>query len=144
MNDEQAIRQLLQTRPEATRRGDVDGMVAAYARDVVIFDIAPPLSHKGSEATDTGALREWLATWEGPVEVQLDQVQVRVEGDTAFAFGYLRMTGTKKKEGKQDMWMRSTVCLTRRDGDWKIVHEHTSLPMKMDGSQKVAADLTPP
>lgn len=119
-------------------------MVAAYADDVVVFDIAPPLSQTASTVSDTKRVRAWLATWEGPVEVRLDQVQVRVEGDTACAFDYLRMTGMKKDEGKLDMWMRSTVCLARRNGDWKVVHEHTSLPMMMDGSQKVAADLTPP
>jgi ketosteroid isomerase-like protein len=34
------------------------------------------------------------------------------------------MRGTKKKEGLLDQWSRSTVVLAKRDGDWRIVHEH--------------------
>jgi ketosteroid isomerase-like protein len=39
--------------------------------------------------------------------------------------------------------MRETVCLLREDGQWKIVHEHTSVPFYMDGSLRPAFDLEP-
>ncbi|MFD0204902.1 MULTISPECIES: nuclear transport factor 2 family protein [Saccharothrix] len=42
-----------------------------------------------------------------------------------------------------DLWFRSTVCLRRVDGVWRIAHEHTSTPFYMDGSFSAALDLTP-
>ena len=40
--------------------------------------------------------------------------------------------------------MRATVCLRKVGGEWKIVHEHESVPFYMDGSQRPAFDLAPP
>jgi len=40
-------------------------------------------------------------------------------------------------------WFRSTLGLRRLDGEWRIVHEHTSTPFHMDGSGRAATDLQP-
>ena len=40
-------------------------------------------------------------------------------------------------------WMRETLCLKRREEEWRIVHEHTSVPFYMDGSLRPAFDLKP-
>jgi PhnB protein len=42
-----------------------------------------------------------------------------------------------------DIWIRATVCLRRIEGEWKIAHEHTSVPFYMDGSARAAVDLKP-
>jgi len=39
--------------------------------------------------------------------------------------------------------MRTTVCLHRDGGEWRIVHEHTSVPFCMDGTLRPAFDLKP-
>ena len=65
-------------------------------------------------------------------------------GDTAFAHGYMRMTGRKKgADHDVDFWMRETLCLARNGAGWRIVHEHTSVPFYMDGSSRPAFDLEP-
>ncbi len=53
------------------------------------------------------------------------------------------MTGTKVDGEEVDLWTRTTVCLRRIGGAWRIVHEHTSVPFYMDGSFKAAIDLEP-
>jgi len=68
---------------------------------------------------------------------------VEIGGDTALAYGLGHMTGTKKDGAKADLWARVTVGLHRRDGVWKITHQHTSVPFRMDGSFKAAVDLQP-
>jgi ketosteroid isomerase-like protein len=51
---------------------------------------------------------------------------------------------THMKSGEDAAWwMRATVCLARQSGQWKIVHEHTSVPFYMDGSYRAAIDLSP-
>jgi ketosteroid isomerase-like protein len=39
--------------------------------------------------------------------------------------------------------VRVTVVLRRIGGTWKITHQHTSVPFRMDGSFKAAVDLKP-
>lgn len=69
--------------------------------------------------------------------------QLLIDGDLAVVPGPTRRRGTKRGEGPVDLWSRRTVVLAGRDGSWRIVHEHGSVPMRMDGSGRAALDLTP-
>jgi ketosteroid isomerase-like protein len=40
-------------------------------------------------------------------------------------------------------WLRITRTLARMAGDWRITHEHESVPFHMDGSFRAAVDLEP-
>ena len=142
-SDEESIRTILKARAEAITEGDAKVALARLANDVVVYDFPPPLVYRGDQAKSVESLEEWFNTWDGPVHVSVDQPTIMVSGDLAIAFGLLRMRGTKKKDGPLDQWSRNTVVLTRRDGDWQIVHEHLSFPMKMDGSGMAATDLKP-
>ncbi len=53
------------------------------------------------------------------------------------------MTGTRTDGEHTDLWFRETVCLRKASGRWKITHEHNSVPLYMDGTDRAAADLTP-
>jgi ketosteroid isomerase-like protein len=53
------------------------------------------------------------------------------------------MAGTKTDGQDVDLWARQTVGLRKREGAWKIIHQHTSTPFYMDGSMKAAVDLKP-
>lgn len=39
-----------------------------------------------------------------------------------------------------DIWVRKTLCFRKIDNEWKIIHEHQSVPLSMDGSNKAAVD----
>jgi ketosteroid isomerase-like protein len=39
--------------------------------------------------------------------------------------------------------VRAIVGLRRIGGRWQVVHEHTSVPFHMDGSDRAALDLEP-
>ncbi|MEQ9505556.1 MAG: nuclear transport factor 2 family protein [Hyphomonas sp.] len=51
--------------------------------------------------------------------------------------------GTKTDGECVDLWFRATTILRRIEGRWLIVHDHTSTPFYMDGSQRAALDLVP-
>ncbi|WP_353042277.1 nuclear transport factor 2 family protein [Mesorhizobium sp. M1423] len=53
------------------------------------------------------------------------------------------MTGIKTDGTKVDSWSRRTIVLRRIAGSWKIIHEHASFPMAMDGSGRAVTDLLP-
>lgn len=128
---------------EAVRRGllkqDARAVAAAYAADAVIFDLPPPLAH----SLDMEQLANWLTSWGGPVDQTLQDFRFTVDGDLAVGYGLMHVSTRTKSGEDAAWWMRATVCLARQSGEWKIVHEHTSVPFHMDGSYRAAIDLTP-
>ena len=124
--DQADIRALIESIHNSRHNKDAAAVVGPCAPEATVFNLAPPLSHRGMDLQETQA---WLDTWDGPIELEPKDVKITVSGDSAFYYGFLHMTGTKKgPEGKVDFWMRWTVCLERQTGAWKIVHEHASVP----------------
>ena len=126
----------------ALRAKDVDRIMAHYAPDAVVADLAPPLWNEGA-ATLRGNFEGWFATWAGPIGFEARDVRVTVRRDVAFAHGSHRLQGTKTDGSTPDLWVRATVCFRRIDGAWKVTHEHVSVPFHMDGSFRAAVDLAP-
>jgi ketosteroid isomerase-like protein len=65
MSDEIAIRERLEERARVIGNKDAKAAAGYYADEVVNFDLAPPLAHRGREATDPAALQGWFDTWDG-------------------------------------------------------------------------------
>lgn len=63
---------LVETIDKAHHSKDAAAIVALYAHDAVVCDLAPPLCHRG---TDLQAKQAWLDTWEGPID-QMGQCAV--------------------------------------------------------------------
>ena len=116
-----------------------DAIVGAYAPDAVIFDLAPPLGRRGMTRDSVAA---WLSGWDGPIQIDARDVDLTVDGDLAFVSALNRMRGRIGGE-EQDLWYRTTMCLRRLSGRWRIVHDHASVPFYMDGSYRAAVDLKP-
>ncbi|HEY3845384.1 MAG TPA: nuclear transport factor 2 family protein [Acidimicrobiales bacterium] len=143
---ERQIRLLLDLRMDALWAKDADQFVADYTPDVVAFDLAPPLRHVGPERQDTRGWISWFDTWDGAISEEISEFTATVapEEGIAYCHGLVRLRGTKVAEGAEvDLWFRSTWCLRRVNGAWKIAHEHHSTPFYMDGSDRAALDLTP-
>jgi ketosteroid isomerase-like protein len=139
--DEAAILEVIAGMARARYEKNAAAIAAPYASDAAIYNLAPPLEHRG---IDLAATQAWLETWEGPITIEPRDFKVKVAGDTAVAHGYMRMQGTKiDPPAKPNFWMRETLVLERREGAWKIVHEHTSVPFYMDASARPAFDLQP-
>ena len=141
--DEAAIRAVIEERAAAMRARDVARAVATLADDVVAFELAPPLALGPQEARDEAALAAWLDGWEGPVEIEIRDLEIAASGDVGWSRSLNRLHGTLKGGRPVDMWMRSTLGFRKRDGAWKIAHGHSSVPFLMDGSYRAALDLRP-
>ncbi|WP_432002216.1 YybH family protein [Streptomyces sioyaensis] len=141
--DEARIREVLEDRAAATTARDARRFLSHCAPDIVEFSLAPPLQYKGPQARDQRAVEAWYATWRGPIEVTLTQLEITVGDDVAFGHSINRMRGTKTDGFEVQLWSRATVGLRRIDGTWKITHAHDSVPFLMDGSGLAALDLTP-
>lgn len=134
-----AIRALFGRLREAHAARDAAALIACYAPDARLFQLAPPL---GSRGQDRAAVQRWLDSWDEPVRVLETDSELRIAGDLAVSTGYVRFEGCKGGED-QSLWFRSTTVLVCEGGDWRILHDHSSVPMAMDGTGRAATHLTP-
>lgn len=139
--DEARIRELIEERVSAIRAKDVDALMSAHAQDVVMFDALDPLRYVGSEAVRERAA-QWLSWYRGPVGYEVRDLSVTAGDGAAFCHYLYRVTGTMTNGTEVDMWVRSTVCFRKAEGEWAVAHEHTSVPFDAE-SGKASVDLKP-
>jgi ketosteroid isomerase-like protein len=141
-HDEARIREIMAEKTAAMISGDADALVGQYAPGIVKYDLAPPL--RNTAPLDAQQLRQWFATFDGPVDYEIRDLQVIAGQDVAYCHSLNRMSATPSGSPvKFDLWFRVTVGLRKVDGDWLTTHEHSSTPFHMDGSFGAALDLQP-
>ena len=89
-------------------------------RNLVSFDIEPPLRHLGAEAK----WKNWekvFTIYELPLEYEIRDLTVLVDGDLAVVYSVNRISGTLANGAKTDQWVRWTAAWQRIDGQWMIV-----------------------
>ena len=63
-------------------------------------------------------------------EVEFGDIQVREAGDMGYASAAVKYTGISESgERLRSLFNRMTWVAGRKDGEWKIIHEHTSGPV---------------
>jgi ketosteroid isomerase-like protein len=141
--DEIQIRAVLQSRVDAMQARDARQFLDSFDPAIVRFDLAPPLQESGSTVLDPAGLQGWLDTWQNDIAFDIAKLSIAVAGDVAFCHCLNHLQGTRTDGEREDLWTRSTLGLRRKEGVWKIVHEHNSVPFYMDGSNRPAFDLQP-
>ncbi|BCH22272.1 YybH family protein [Mesorhizobium sp. L-8-3] len=139
--DRNAISALIEGIQRSIHDKDSAAALAPYASDATIFDLAPPLV--SATGTDPARLQAWFDGWEGPIDRSTQDLAITAEDDIAFCHALLRTSATTRRGEHAVFWTRVTLCLRRIGGDWRIVHEHESVPFYMDGSFRAAVDLQP-
>jgi uncharacterized protein (TIGR02246 family) len=142
-NEESAIRAVIETWARAMRAKDAGAVVSQYAADNVKFILAPPLQYTKDHPFDKNGLEKWFSTFQGPIDYENRDLKITAGNDVAFCHSLNRMMATTTKGEKVDLWFRDTLGFRKIDGQWKITHEHSSVPFYMDGSFKAAVDLKP-
>jgi predicted dithiol-disulfide oxidoreductase (DUF899 family)/ketosteroid isomerase-like protein len=142
-NDEGRVRELIADWAAAVRAKDVDRVIAHYAADVVSFDLAPPLQYVGREALRK-SLTEWFSTFRGPIGYEFrGDLSITAGGDVTFCRSLNHISGRRTNGDETDVWVRATMGFRKVGDRWLIAHEHASVPLYMDGSDRAAVDLKP-
>jgi ketosteroid isomerase-like protein len=127
--EETRIKALLETWADVVRRYDVPAILAHHEPDMVMFDLPPPLQCKGIEAYE----RTWdlLFRYHKPgTAFDIQELTVTAGQDIAVAVAIMRCgpNSSSNPGDKEGFLFRLTVCLRKVDGDWRITHEHHSVP----------------
>jgi uncharacterized protein (TIGR02246 family) len=125
-DDMQLIRALIDRWAAAVHSGDLNGVLADHADDIVMFDVPPPEDGvRGIEAYEETwpPFFEWQASGATFEIVSLD---ITADTDVAYAYGLLRCGTPAELAERPDKRLRLTVGL-RKEGDrWLVAHEHHS------------------
>ena len=141
--DTSLIRAKIADRERAVREKDVAGLLKHYADDVISFDVLPPLAHRGVQAVRK-RVTDWFASFETPIDYECRALDLAVSGDVAFDLHFTHVRGINRAGMTIDMWFRETVCYRRLAGEWKVTHQHSSVPFDMkQGVPLALLDLEP-
>lgn len=130
IEDEAAIRALIDRWAKAVHAGDMAAVLADHAEDIVMFDVPPPNEVRGKEA--------YRDTWPVFFEYQKRAVfeivtlDVTAGSDVAFAHALLRCGTEEGFRRDPDNRLRLTIGLRKQDGRWTVAHEHHSYPLAID------------
>lgn len=139
--DDKRIRALISERVAAMTERDADALARQCVPDLLAFTLAPPLAHHGE---DVEARKAWFASFDGPIEYEVRDLEVTVGGDVAYSHSLTRLSTTPKGMPQPfELWFRSTTGFRKVDGEWRIAHVHDSTPFYMDGTMSAALDLKP-
>lgn len=58
----------------------------------------------------------------------MQELEVRASGSLGFCSFVYHVSGTLSSGDEVSMWVRATLGFEKRDGVWKIVHDHESVP----------------
>ncbi|WP_086823743.1 SgcJ/EcaC family oxidoreductase [Allokutzneria sp. NRRL B-24872] len=126
--DEQQIRDLIERWAAAVHAGDMDGVLADHADDVVMFDVPPP--HDGVRGLDAYR-RTWppFFLWQAQgASFEIVSLDVTAGADTAFAHALLRCGTPSELAEQPENRLRLTLGLRKEKGRWVVAHEHHSFP----------------
>lgn len=126
--DEKYISALIERWAKAVHAGDLDGVLADHASDIVMFDVPPP--NEGVRGIDA-----YRATWPPFFEWQrkgasfeIVSLDVTAGDDVAFAHALLRCGTNEQLEKDPDNRLRLSIGLRKQSGRWVVSHEHHSFP----------------
>ena len=132
------INQVIETYKTSVFAKDVDSLMRLYDERVMIFDAWDTWTYEGAVAWRKSVER-WFSSLEtGKVRVNLTDVQTTVGQELAVVNAIVTYTGVSP-EGKDihSLQNRITWVLRLNGADWKIIHEHTSVPVDFDSSKAI-------
>ncbi|MBL7649626.1 MAG: nuclear transport factor 2 family protein [Candidatus Hydrogenedentes bacterium] len=128
------IREVLAARNRAIGAKDVDAIMGHYADDLVHFDAIPPFQSRGASGLRDG-WESCLPHFPDRFGMASDQLAIFGADDSAAAHWIWRFTDLPEDHPALTTCLRATAILKRRGGEWKIVHEHCSVPFDPCTSQ---------
>jgi uncharacterized protein (TIGR02246 family) len=123
---ENQIKAIVEAWAEAVRQHDLSGILAHHDKDIVMFDVPPPLQSRGMDAYR----KSWDLFFRYHKRSQafdIEELAITAGEDVAFAAAIMRCgSGGAPEQG--GFLFRLTIGLRKIDGNWLIAHEHHSVP----------------
>jgi ketosteroid isomerase-like protein len=140
-NNETQIRTIIENRVKAVGDKDINALLSNHAADILSFDVINPLQYTGIETVRERA-ENWLSSFQSSIGYEVHELSITTGDTAAFCHYLFRVSGTLKDGAKVGMFVRATTCLQKVNDNWRIVHEHQSVPFDAE-TGKASLDLKP-
>ena len=123
------IRNIIQQWAKAMHEGDMNGVLAHHAADIVVFDVPPP-------ENDVRGIKSYRATWPPSFNGRQRERRLRSWNSTSPRATVLPTRTPYCAAGRRRSWptilgrLRLTIGLRKDGGRWIVAHEHHSFPDK--------------
>ncbi|WP_433317537.1 YybH family protein [Micromonospora sp. CA-269861] len=125
-DDETQIRELIEQWTRAVHAGDLPGVLAQHAADIVMYDVPPP--HNGVRGIEAYE-RTWpdFFRWQASgAAFELTSLDITAGDTVAYATALLRCGTPDDLARRPDLRLRLTLGLRKENGSWVVAHEHHS------------------
>ena len=126
MNDEQEIRELVQTWMSATKAGDLETVLGLMADDAVFLVAGKPPAGKEEFRENSKQLAESDIQFEGKSEV----VELQVLGDWAFMISKLSVTTNQPDKPPVKRAGNTLTIFKKEKGEWLLARDANLLVPK--------------
>ena len=124
-SDEEQVRDLVSTWMSATKRGDLDALLALIAEDVVFLTPGQvPMSKAGYATLQKAQWANGLPQFEGTSDMQ----EIKILGDWAFMWTKLAIVITPPQSGQRITRAGHTLSILKRErGKWLLARDANML-----------------
>lgn len=120
---------VLERYSEAVRTLDKDAMLALYSPQMRVFDMMAPFELRGPEGF-ANRIESWFSEVDAKdARAEASDVEVRTADGLASMTMFMRYSDAGENGERRSMTNRLTWILEQEGDDWKIIHEHTSVPL---------------
>ena len=127
ISDEEQILELVSQWSAALSACDLDGMMRHYAEDAVLFDACPPYKTVGRDGI-RGVWEKCLPFFPSKFRSEHRDLVVEVDGGCAFVYGMHHFVAEQPDHPCGQSWLRVSIGFRKTGGEWRVVHEHVSMP----------------
>jgi ketosteroid isomerase-like protein len=127
VNNEAQIRALIGRWAKAVREENRAVVRMDHDTDILMFDVPPPFLSRGLDA--------YMATWEmffssveRPITFDFHDVQITCGQEVAFATAKGKCVNIDPNGKREPLEFRLTMGLRKIASEWRVMHEHHSLP----------------
>jgi uncharacterized protein (TIGR02246 family) len=129
-DDEAAVRALITEWAKAVHAGDLEGVLADHADDIVMFDVPPPAAGLRGISAYRDAWPPFFEWQAAGASFDIISLAVTAGDEVAFAHALLRCGTADELLADPENHLRLTIGLRKHDGRWVVTHEHHSFPTK--------------
>jgi len=124
------LRSLFETYKKTVYEKDIDGFLAIFDEHLQVFDMWGRWSYQGLQAWREMAKGWFTSLGIERVVVEFDGSEATVMGDMGVATAFVIYTGVSAEGRKlRSLQNRLTWVVLKKNGVWKVIHEHTSAPI---------------
>ena len=127
---EHEVREFLWKIEQLIAGRDAEGLMEHFEENYSSYDVAPPFESHGVEA-GRESYKIWFDGYPEVFHFKFVEPHITISGHLAVVNTLCHIQGMRVDFGPVDNHIRSTMVLRDFGGEWKLIHEHNSMPVDM-------------